>query len=77
MFFHPDFLLHDIIGVQPARQFSQVLAGVIEIDYLNRVWDNDKTLVRIICSPLPVSFFPAIAWFRCRSDEVGNETLAA
>ena len=36
MFFHPGFLLRDIIGVQLARQFPQVLAGVIEIDNLNR-----------------------------------------
>jgi hypothetical protein len=36
VFFHPGFLLHCIIGVQLARQLPQVLAGVIEIDNLDR-----------------------------------------
>jgi len=33
---HPDFLVHLVIGMQPARQFPQVLACVIQIDNLHR-----------------------------------------
>ena len=36
VFLHPGFLLHCVVGVQLARQLPQVLAGVIEIDDLNR-----------------------------------------
>ena len=33
---HPGFLLRGIVGMEPAREIPQVLAGVIEIDDLHR-----------------------------------------
>jgi hypothetical protein len=43
MFLHPSFLLHGVVGVQLARQLPQVLAGVIEIDNLNRTGEMQKS----------------------------------
>jgi hypothetical protein len=36
MFLHPSLLHDGVIGVQLTRQLPQVLAGVIEVDNLNR-----------------------------------------